>query len=286
MSVITAVACVPSRVRALVEIAANEPSLSRRELQQRMVPLPQQLGDFRNLLSETVKLNLLVEDKETRTYSASIKLTDDVLGDETAFRNLCLDELISGPLNQKDHNAAVLRALSWFLTRKLGTHTGWSDEFKTLVSKDLDGEDFFELSSTAISQMLGYWAQYLGFAEWYAAKKIRYINPDPTRVLSNFIPIILEKEKNLSITTLFNELGTRIPIFELGSIRNKIEDRLKIKREKQSISYSTSFALMRLQQRKLIKLEHKSDSETWLLTGINGKTTRISHIMLNQKAVK
>ena len=75
------------------------------------------------------------------------------------------------------------------------------------------------------------------------------------------------------------KLSKSLPVLEYGIIREKVNGILRdgLSLPNGTLSYSTSLAITRLQQQKIIALESKSDAEViTLLDGVNNK--RISHI--------
>lgn len=170
--------------------------------------------------------------------------------------------------------------LAWFLTQNSIKNLHWSDNVVNTVSSDLN-DDYLELDLTNNSrwQHFGYWCIYLGFAtKIYIAEKT-YLCPDPTEAISNELKSIYLKTKELTIKEFLLSLSTTLPVLEYGSIRKKINEAIRegLQLPEDTLSKSTSLALLRLESRNIIKLVHKADADSVLIQdGIKNKT--ISHI--------
>lgn len=171
-------------------------------------------------------------------------------------------------------------ALSWLQAQNSIENLDWSDSVSNIVNSDLN-DDYLELDLTNNSrwQHFGYWCVYLGFAtKVYIAEKI-YLCPDPTEAISHEIKTIFTKTKEMNIKGFFLSLSTTLPVLEYGSIRKKINESIRegLQLPEDTLSKSTSLALLRLENRNIIKLIHKSDADSVLIQDDNNNKT-ISHI--------
>jgi hypothetical protein len=286
MSILISVDAVPSRVRALVNIVANEPGILREEVIRRLRPDGEGVQEAARVYSETLRLGFIIEEEDTKKALLGEMLSKKIIKRDTDFIEACSRSLIVENLDKTDgSNYPFSRALSWLLTRPVGMSTVWGGEFSGEITKDLDGNEIYELTNSTRCQAFGYWAHFLGFMEWLRWEGATYCNPDPTRAMSGLIPKIMDKGEEIPIKTFLSKLSKEVPVFEFGSIRNEVEDRLKKPREERTISGATSLALTRLQVRGVLELSQPSDAEAWLLTDMEKKSERVSHVKFLKKVV-
>ena len=86
--------------------------------------------------------------------------------------------------------------------------------------------------------------------------------------------------EKIHIKDFLSDLGKKYPIFETGKFRSNIENRLKVPRESNQISSTTTIALLRLQHQKLITLERSSDDKD--LHSTQGFSETVSNIKVNK----
>ncbi len=171
-------------------------------------------------------------------------------------------------------------ALTWLQTQNSIKNLDWSDSVTNIVNGDLN-DDYLELDLTNNSrwQHFGYWCIYLGFAtKVYIAEKT-YLCPDPTEAINDEIKNIFTKNKEIQIKEFFLALSRVLPVLEYGSIRIKINESIRegLQLPEDTLSKSTSLALLRLERRNIIKLIHKADADSVLIQDGN-KNKTISHI--------
>jgi hypothetical protein len=278
LSIISVLEAVPNRVNMLARVIASEGPMTRSELQNRIVPNAEKSDQFNNLVRETSKLQIIVEDKN---ISLGPEVDKKLLQDKTKFLEFCHEALVSAPLPSTDDNYTFSRALSWLLTRPVAMNTKWGAEFSSLMRDDLEGSDIYDVTNSSRSQMLGYWSHFLGYAEWLNWRGDKYLIPDPTRVITMYLPEIFKDKNKITANQFAKELGNLSVVLETGSVRSEVEGRLKTQRSDQALSTSTSLALLRLEERGKIKIEQQSDAETWLLADIAKNSRRFTHISLN-----
>jgi hypothetical protein len=179
-------------------------------------------------------------------------------------------------------------ALSWLLIQNTQSLNSleWSGQVNNMVLKDLN-EEFGELDLTNSSrwQHFGYWAIYLGFAIKISIAGKDYLCPDPTEAIEYELKRVFKESKELLIRDFFEYLAKEIPVLEFGSVRNKIMDRARegLQLSDSFLSFSTSLALLRLEKRGLISLEHKSDADSLSLQNYTENSRIISHIVYRGK---
>ena len=176
--------------------------------------------------------------------------------------------------SQKDKFAL---ALGWLLIQDPRYPIKWSDNVTTKVSQDLNNEYELGLNSSN-NQHFSYWTQYLGYSNKVSIKGKTHLIPDPTKAISRHIKDIFTNEKEMKFSSFLNRLSNKIPVLEYGWIRNSIEDKARdgLERNTEEVSISTSLALLRLEEKGIIKLLSTSDADVISLSGIKNK--RITHI--------
>lgn len=280
MSVLDVLEVMPNRVLALAELVGSEGVLARDELARRIVPGVERLDQFNNLLRESLRLGIVVDDKA----AGGIRLKEDIslrkLRNRERFSAACLSALVPKDGETNDGNQSFSRALAWFLTRPIGPSLENGGEFQVALLKDLEGSEIYDLTNASRSNMLMYWAQFLGFAEWTTFDGNEFCNPDPTRAMAAAAKIVLEKKHPTAIAEFFQRLGREISVFETGRVRKEIETRLKKPRDGKFISKSSSLALARLELRGAIKIEGQADAPSLLMVGLDDTQSAISHITL------
>jgi hypothetical protein len=280
MSILINVDAMPNRIRALAEIAASESEISRGELERRFAPNSKATKTFRDILREAIRLNVLIENKETKNVSLSPDLSKKQVSNRTDFLGFCRACLIQNSGKDCHGNEAFPRALAWLLTRPIGPQLAAGSEFEVEIMKDLSGDEIYELTNASRSSVLVYWAQALGFAEWLKFDEKNYCNPDPTRVLRASLGKVLEKKHQTPIADALEKIAREVPVFETGRIRKEVEARLNTPREPKYLSQSTSLALSRLALNGTIKLDHLADAPTLLLSTLDKRDEAVSHVTL------
>ena len=170
-------------------------------------------------------------------------------------------------------------AVSWLLIQSPKKPIDWSDNISTRVSRDLNDEfSELELTNNSRSQHFIYWCQYLGFVQKVAIGIKPYVIPDPTKAIMRHMKNIFSVDREMEFSVFLNKLSDVIPVLEYGWIRELIEDKAigELKRNPEEVSISTSLALLRLEEKGMIKLLSKSDADVVSLSGIINK--RITHI--------
>ena len=148
------------------------------------------------------------------------------------------------------------------------------------IIKDLtEHTDGLELTNTSSWQQFIYWCEYLGFVNKISISGETFISPDPTTAVKEELKVNFKKNITLTIKDFLIKLSANLPVLEYGYVRDKIEPMLRdgLVLPIDTLSYSTSLAILRLEQQNIIALESKSDADIITLQdGINNR--RISHI--------
>ena len=270
----------PNRVRALVGVVASVKNISRVDLARRVVPGAENVDQFNNLVRETKRLGLLVENDGEKTLTLADGVSKKQVSSRSDFLAYCRDILIPASGVPCPGNEAFPLALAWLLTRSIGPSLTSGSEFQVELRNDLSGDEIFELTNASRSSMLEYWAHALGFAEWFEFRGSTYCCPDPTRALMNCLSEVLAPRKQTPIRNVIESVAERLPVFETGHFRAEVESRLKVPRDPESLSKSTSLALRRLELSGKVKLETLADAQSFLLSEMDGRDIAISHITL------
>ena len=175
-----------------------------------------------------------------------------------------------------DGDQELAYALAWYLAQDvLGAPGTWTTFGASLAETGMNEVLRFNDNKY---QMLSYWAPYLGLANTYsivsanAGADDERMAPDPTSCLRRVLTSVLPANgQQMRLNDCMNAVGQRCPIFEGGSIRSAIDD-LGSPRATRHLSSTTSHALLRLVDEKVIELELRSDADGLILT--EGTTTR------------
>lgn len=280
MSILITLEAMPNRMRALAEVVASELEMEKDELARRVVPGAEKTDQFVSLLRETIRLGVLVENKESKSVAINASLTKKQITNPADFLAFCRTCLIPEGEGGGEGNEAFSRALAWLLTRPIGPSLEAGSEFQSQLLKDLNGGEIYELTNSSRSSMLVYWAQALGFVEWLKFDGKDYCNPDPTRALAVTFREVLEKKHQTPINEVLEKVGRAVPVFETGRVRKEVEGRMKVPRDPNYISQSTSLAILRLKANNTIKIEHLADAPTLLMSTLDNQDEPVSHITL------
>jgi len=159
-------------------------------------------------------------------------------------------------------------ALSWFLSQDPFKPIAKSRQHADFLREQLQDNDplLVTIGNDSRFQNLLYWARYLGFAEWISIGDNDLAIPDPSRAINDYLPTIFQSKKILSIDEFVSRLAKLCGVFEGGSIRQELEQRLKSAfREERHFSRSTSLGLARLENQGSILLIKESDAGSWIL---------------------
>jgi hypothetical protein len=153
----------------------------------------------------------------------------------------------------------------------------------TRLREQLGESDDYQITSAPRWQNVYYWARALGFCGFVGLSNKTLVIPDPTIVLRRHLREVLLHTDELRIAEMLGKLADRCPVFEGGTLRNEVEERVLTKpRDESRLSESTSLALTRLQDQGLIRLRALADAEVRILD--HGDTTeRISHVAPTKK---
>jgi hypothetical protein len=280
MSVLSIFEATPNRVRSLARLAAHLGTANRDTLRAHLMPGKDDAAQFGQLMRETVRLGLLGEQKGEVTLGSGIKEAD--LADDGRFLNIVESALLN-PQDEGGENGTFRYALSWLLTQPSGQPIPWNSDQHLRMSEQMEGPDNYDVTNEGRFAMLCYWARFLGFAARLELHNSNTVIPDPTEAIRRRLARVYADDSRLVVTRFLERVIMDCPVLEGGSIRREVEGRFREKRPANQFSVATSLALWRLEERKLIRLDHVSDAETWLMptsTGVVGAGTSrlVTHI--------
>jgi hypothetical protein len=276
MSILIALEAVPNRIQLLGRTISVEGPMSRGDLQAFIQQTDS--NQFNNIVREAIRLDFLKEDNE---HVLSLAVPEEVANVTEEFRSFCFDRLVTSVAENKDEDSSFARAVAWFLNRPIFPQLRWGEEFRQYIDKDLQGDDFFDLTNKERAQMFGYWAQFLGFMEWSVFDGATYCSADPTRAIEMIAKSTLKPGAAVALGTFLSELSNKAPVLEGGVIRKEIEGRSRGRRDGLELSQTTSLALLRLKLKGSLSLDMASDAEAWSICVASDTPISVSHLTLS-----
>lgn len=177
------------------------------------------------------------------------------------------------PLWGKDNglSADFVRALSWLLCQDIYRFVpSWEyvQELEGLQMKP----DFRVIQNDTRWQGLQRWTRFLGLASGNG-KTFRI---DPTQAVRRALPLIFEKANEIPVLGFVSTLSQELPVLDNGRYRQEVEESMQPnawpKPPSTLLSMSLSFALQRLNNEGVIKLEHRADANQGI--GLSGQGLR------------
>lgn len=296
MSVITTVEAVPSRIRVFFTFFEGRPKgEDARRVEQ--ILSPEQLRQV-NRGDEgdddgTGRANVYVNSLREAQNLGLIELTD---GDK--LRPASLPELSGASADERfiewieprllmPEQAALLSqqnfapALAWLLMQSPLRPIPFAQAVSASINQEFGtAVQCFDLTSKERFQNLAYWAKYLGYA---TLVQDRSVVPDPTSAIKRRLSRIFGGNAELRVEDFLRELSALAPVFELGSVREELEGKSSTRRTEhgaQRLSASTSLALRRLADAKVIELRELSDAGVRIIS-VGDLQQRVSHVALS-----
>ena len=268
MSLISKPTASPNRIEMLVEfLKTNNKKYTKKDLE--LMFSPDSGSVFKEVYSVVEMLNLLV-------------IKEDIVYHNIENKKIKNKEIIKRSLfNIEDtKNYSFNVSLAWLLVQNPKELISFKDNVGNRFLRDLTEQiPDTEFTNNARFQHFVYWCEYLGFVNKISISGETYISPDPTQAIKNELELNFKKGESIPVKDFFVKLSSFIPMLEYGVIREKVNSMLRdgLSLPSDTLSYSTSLAIIRLEQQKIISMESKSDAEVvTLLDGTNNK--RISHI--------
>jgi hypothetical protein len=196
--------------------------------------------------------------------------------------------VLTDPVRAAQHGQDdVPDSLAWLLTQdptaplpfKGGVHA-------ERIAQQLDPGDALRigLGNNSRYQNLVYWARYLGLAvrvgyRMSATNTVDTVVPDPTEAIAARLPVVFQKDREISVQTFLQRLAAEISVIDGGTARRNFEVRIKSEFQpmEKRVSRSLSMALVRLRVRRELRLDNFSDADAWLLD-LGRKSEAVSHV--------
>jgi hypothetical protein len=262
MSVLSIFEATPNRVRSLARLALHLGPTNRETLRQHLMPAKDDAAQFSQLMRETVRLGLLEEPKGEVILGAGIEAAD--LRDDRRFLK-CVEAALVGEIAESGENRAFRYALSWLLAQASGHAIPWNSDQHLLMRRQMEGDDCYDVTNVGRFAMLCYWARFLGFATRLDIGGGSSVIPDPSEALARRLTDVFPDTSRITLARFFDLVAKDCPVLEGGAIRREVEGRFREKRPSNQLSLATSLALWRLEERKVVRVDHLSDAETWVL---------------------
>jgi hypothetical protein len=270
MSVISVLTAMPNRISIAYDFLSSHPdsTFKKVELINLLSPISSSVNEegedkgkkiADGVMSEMIRLELINVDEngmiKVPKYSSSLR--------DELYKKLFDPNKYEIVYKQGD----LVDGATWLLCQDPFTPIQKSAKHAELLREQLPEGDELINSYRGDSrfQNLAYWTRYLGLSEWTSLGGIDYIIPDPSKVILNYLPQIFSKKKDLHVDIFLQKLRELCPLFEGGSIRDKIENRILKKRDPSHFSRSTSLSLQKLSMNKILNLNQESDAKSWIL---------------------
>jgi hypothetical protein len=280
MSVLTIFEATPNRVRSLTRLVQYLGPIQRDDLFQNFMPNKADSAQFGQLLRETARLKLVAENKSEISVGSLIE-TADIANDQQFVHRIEIELMRDS--DEESGNGPFRFALAWLLAQESGRPIPWTSDQNLSMKEQMEGADLYDITNKSRFAMLCYWARYLGYADGLSSRDGFTVIPDPTEAIARRLQRVFAETPRLPIARFFERMAIDCPVLEGGAARLTVESRLHSKRSDLQISSSSALALWRLEERKLIKVDHVSDAETWLLPRTTaavgaGGARSVSHI--------
>ncbi|RLA82176.1 MAG: hypothetical protein DRG78_07975 [Epsilonproteobacteria bacterium] len=268
MSIISQFTAGPNRVEMLIDfLKTNKSKYTKKDLEN--IFSPQSGSVFKEVFKVVEMLNLLTIKEDLVLHNIENKKQNTLKIIKDAIFNI--DYI-------KDDNFNL--SLAWLLVQHPQEMISFQDNVGNRLVKDLSEQvSELELTNTANFQHFIYWCEYLGFVNKISISGETFISPDPTIAIKEELNINFKKNTTFTVKDFFIMLSKNLPILEYGYVREKITPMLRdgLFIPIDTLSYSTSLAILRLEQQHIVSLESKADADIIILQdGTNNQ--RISHI--------
>lgn len=282
MSVVGTVEAVPNRLQILWTMLqeAGTKGIERDVLQRMIVPESLSAGDeedkgeklnaYRNALGELIRSGFA-------TYKDKVVILTDHASNE--FLECIERHLLAPDIDVNGDRGYLAGGIAWFLTREPTKPLAWDSAPQGALRDDFgETSETFDVTNKERWQNFAYWARFLGYATLAEIGGQAVVLPDPKLALRRHLGAALPSGRETPIGVFLNRLATMTPVFEGGTARRAIENRLSDNRRRapSELSLATSLALRRLQTAGELRPIRRDDAEIWVAPGLYDG--RISHI--------
>jgi hypothetical protein len=264
----------PSRVKAVLQLLARERGgrLKQESLEQLLSPgsLVRNAEDdeerkmAHSVIAECERLQLVQMDGDFIALDPHLSEKGrDLDSIRAALPDAILDRIVDP--RSDNPNSDLAAALAWYLGQDALRAPGLWKEFGDALI-DQNANDVLRFNDNRFFMFL-YWARYLGLANILGIRGEERLAPDPTRCMRRIVRSEFgEDGKSYPIREFMLRVKERCPVFEGGAIREAM-DRHSPRREPKYLSSTTSHALLRMEEERMLGLEMLSDADALLLTG-------------------
>jgi hypothetical protein len=292
MSVLKTSLAIPSRIRGIYRylLQAKGQREKKEKLEKLLSPeklfeylKDKKIGDrpmFSASLREGIKCGLFTEDETDIMINPDLpdSAKSPKLGDQLLPNTLV--NLFFASDNEDEYDFGLVCA--WYLAQDIyNAPKNWEEVERAVNQKEVQSLGLKMTSNSLFGQMED-WMCYLGLAWGHSLEGKRVLVPDPTAYIKrNLDQLFDQKGAKILIRYFITRLADQCPLFETGHFRDKVEEFTQ-KRQFNTLSTSTAFALFRLQDEGYIQLIQESDADLMLLPKANNtidNSSRISHII-------
>lgn len=241
-------------------------------------------------LALCVSLGLVASDRDEVTLSPDLPdfALDPRRGD-ASFVTLLRGLVLAAEQNHADWGSQegtrdFTNALAWYLTLDPSEFPGtWSACGNRPGAADRQAKEFGGVGPIVNDQRwkpFARWSGYLGFTWSGAFDHGAVVVPDPTVAVRDSIATILELGEEVRATEFVDRLAGELPVLDRGAYWRFVEDargRAGSKRT-DSLSASTSMALVRLEGEGALQLIDRADTDKLSLAPTTGSSRTISHV--------
>lgn len=273
MSVLNTVEAVPSRVAGIFRylLRYKDGKSSKKSLLEKMSLNPSDTDMIRTVLRECVKMELIHESGDTLELCE--RLPKGVF-DEKIFKRLLLKK-VADSNNDVNHN--LCRLICWFLYQNPLKGPFDRDKLIDMYRKQSGGNPL-DLNEQKWDDFR-YWSTYLG-ASWNCSIGSSWsLLPDPTDLIERELVNMFRNDYQggNSVGEILSELSARCFVLPGGIFSEAVHNwKIPVYDENQ-IHPSVALSLLRLEQKKLLNIEHRADAP--LMTMKDTGKKMVSHIV-------
>ena len=258
MSVVTSLEVVPNRITAAARYLHGRKSVSDNEFRAALSPpsLKQSPEAYNRFLNELKRLALFEFADSSWHLGRDVSSPLDVRAQLEA-------ELIADPeAAGRSGHTNFAPAIAWFLMQDPVRPPVVGENWHPHIERDCPGEDAFELSNEERSRQFAYWVVFFGFGWRLGTGGDQVLVPDPTDALRRHFRAAFAPGDRLSLIDAIGRVAKDCPVFEGGATRESVAATAaaRLSRPPAALSRSTSFALERLADEGVLRLESDADA--------------------------
>jgi hypothetical protein len=222
-------------------------------------------GMIKGTINECLKMELLIEEREGDDTIVAINPELPTEAKSKSKGDGLLPQTLSGLMMtvDRDANQNLATIIAWYLTQDAYTAPGNWAEIQAALLQQV-GADLLGMNDARHSQFVD-WICFLGFAWRHNLKEKDLLTPDPTVYLRGAMLSIIPQRggQPIPLGDFILKLGARCSVFETGVYRIEVENKVRSRETEQHLSSTTAFALLRLQDEKVVELSKRSDAPVY-----------------------